>query len=879
MSLRRNWFIYLSLLLYMAASVLILIFGISGFGSQKPYSYFAQAALLVGCFAAFIVINSLFYLVTMPVVIKLLRPMRRLAIFAEILIILSVLIMGLILRINYIKTNPVNMESDYKFYYDVAGMIKDHTLLEKSSNEYIALFPHTFGYSYLLSIVLRIFGEAPEVCLYFNAVLSVLTALFCYGIGRYLAGRVAGIASLIITCFWPSQIIFSNINGSEAAFCFFLYGAALLMVVVMRSCNKTSRVSLVLLLHLLIGILLSIASAIRPMSFAFFLALILCFIFFNQKLTYQKSITELSVSTIFLSKGIFRAAFIILGYVLCSQFISAGISVAIQKEVAGSGATGYSLMVGLHTISDGGHSEETMDFLFDTYKETGSANETNRICMDKAIEEVEQNPQGILELMAKKFYLIWSNDDYATTTNIVTMNNQGLLTPQKEASLYHLADISNIYYLFIVFLSIIGAGYLFFKDNNAQVFAVFFVGAVVMHLLVEMQNRYHYYLLQNFAIMAAVGMGFLFNRYLKQTQMKMLIKSGAFDAFPVSGDTSEAAATLEKQRVNDLAVIGTNELKPINIIDAIKEGHITITATKAYQSDGLAVRAEELENIETKKAYGKEIISNKGETVDTEKGEDKKNVADNSERIVEEKEVGRKGKAEERKAKGDKGKIEEGIKIGNRQKTEVKREPENKKEPENIKVTENIKVKENKKVPEDIKVPEDKKEPENKKEVVGKREEEFRKKRIEVTNIQNKACKRNIDKEKSDTRKIIGNSELTDSVNKAEINQTVVDKKSTGAIPRERKSTARGVSSSPQKIDKASNIQFVLSEQELQEILENSIREFSKQVIRVLLDNSMQKPTLENQYYNRKDRKASTKKKLSRNHVRRKQPSVKIKHK
>ena len=916
MSFQRNWFIYLSLFLYMAASILILIFGISGFHAGKPYSYFAQAALLTGCFAVFIVINILFYLVTRPVILRLLKPLKRLPGLIEIMLILTILTMGLLLRISYIRSYPVGMESDYKFYYDVANMIKDHTLLEKSNNEYIALFPHTFGYSYVLSLVFRLFGSAPEVCLYFNAVLSVLTALFCCGIGRCLAGRVAGISALFITCFWPSQIIFSNINGSEAAFCFFLYGAALLITIVLKSCSATSRIGLVLLLHLLTGILLAIAAAIRPMSLAFLLALLLCFLFFNRKLTYRKSITELSVSTIFLSKGILRAVFIVLGYILCSQFITAGISVAIQKEVADSGATGYSLMVGLNPSSDGGHSQETMDFLFDTYKETGSANETNRICMDQARKEAQQDPLAILELMAKKFYLIWSNDDYATTTNIVTMNNQGLLTQERERALYRLADWNNVFYLFIVFLSIAGAGFLFARDNNAQVFAVFFVGAVVMHLLVEMQNRYHYYLLQNFAILAGAGLGLLFQRYLKQTQMMLLVKSGALDNYKPGGDFAESAAVSEtgRRKGRDKALLYSEEYRPVDILDAIKEGHIIITASKAYQDGMPAAEAVPADNnkasenntyiADMKDTTGYKDAAGRGEEAEEKEAEEKE---------TEDKETEEK-KAEERKAGvktvGDKEAEEENTedsesedKITEYESAGVRKEKDKKAEEQkaikkkitNYKITDH-KITEQKITEQKItnqKITDQKitdrkvtnRQATDPKIINGKRKEnkadgsKVTDKKAESRRTENRktdngrAEDRRTEDSKTEDRRTENRKTEGGKIGdgKTEHKKTE-DKKIEDKKTEDRITINKSLKANKQdggRIDRAEQApaRLILSEQELQRILETSIREFSRQVVRVLLENAVKKPAMNERDYRGRKARHNIKRKFPDNHA------------
>ncbi|MBB2184328.1 glycosyltransferase family 39 protein [Lachnospiraceae bacterium MD1] len=621
MNLKKNWFTNLAGYLYLAATALILIFGVTQFAEERKYPYLTQIILVIGFFVVLMGINMICYLITRPRFVIWIARFRKASPWIEAVLVILILTIGLILRIKFIKSYPVDMESDYKFYYDVARLIKNGTLLTESNNEYIALFPHTIGYAYVLSRVIAVFGTTPEVCLYFNAVLSVLTALFCYGIGKKAVGSSAGIVALILACFWPSQIIFSNINGAEAVFTFCLYGAAYLFVFTMKKYNGTNaRAIWPILLHFLVGIVLGLASAIRPMSLVFLLAIAFCLIFLNDKLVYKKNINELPFAKIFLSKGWMRIGVLLAGYLLCGQIVTANISQAIQKNIASSGAMGYSLMVGLDREHDGGYSEKSMNLLYNTYYETESADEVNQICMDIAMESVKADPMGTVELLAKKFFLVWANDDYATTTNVVTMNNQGLLTRQRAEIFEQLSDMNNVYYLLVVFLSGVGVYFLLRKDNNTQIFSVFFIGAIVLHMLVEMQNRYHYYLLQNFTILASAGVGLLLQSYLDKSKCRIEELQATKDklekivpevGIPVGSESETVLKTMEnnqemkqntdqnsirkeelkynqkvKKQVNQEAKKEKKSKSLLNTIDvlkAIEDGHIIITATKAYE--------------------------------------------------------------------------------------------------------------------------------------------------------------------------------------------------------------------------------------------------------------------------------------------------------
>lgn len=315
-----------------------------------------------------------------------------------------------------------------------------------------------------------------------------------------------------------------------------------------------------------------------------------------------------------------RIGVLLAGYLLCGQIVTANISQAIQKNIASSGAMGYSLMVGLDREHDGGYSEKSMNLLYNTYYETESADEVNQICMDIAMESVKADPMGTVELLAKKFFLVWANDDYATTTNVVTMNNQGLLTRQRAEIFEQLSDMNNVYYLLVVFLSGVGVYFLLRKDNNTQIFSVFFIGAIVLHMLVEMQNRYHYYLLQNFTILASAGVGLLLQSYLDKSKCRIEELQATKDklekivpevGIPVGSESETVLKTMEnnqemkqntdqnsirkeelkynqkvKKQVNQEAKKEKKSKSLLNTIDvlkAIEDGHIIITATKAYE--------------------------------------------------------------------------------------------------------------------------------------------------------------------------------------------------------------------------------------------------------------------------------------------------------
>ena len=130
----------------------------------------------------------------------------------EAAVVILVLAAGFIIRIRYLQSMPMEPESDYKTYYEIADLINRGTLLKEGPGycDYIAMFPHVFGYPYVLAVLFRIFGTSVQTAQYFNVVLAMGTVFLAYRTGKAAGGRICGLSALFLTAFWPSQILYIN---------------------------------------------------------------------------------------------------------------------------------------------------------------------------------------------------------------------------------------------------------------------------------------------------------------------------------------------------------------------------------------------------------------------------------------------------------------------------------------------------------------------------------------------------------------------------------------------------------------------------------------------------------------------------------------------
>lgn len=587
MEIRKSWFSYLTIAIYLLGTALILIYGIIEFGGAYYYSGFAQAGLIAFIGFAWVFFLVIFKIGTKCHIDQLFDPSKKRGTYIEIFIVTAVLIVGTCLRVWIIRIIPMDMESDFLYYYNIAVALVNDTLEQSGQIDYLAMSPNGFGYPYLLSRIMILFGTTSDtVCYVTMTVAQMLTTFFCYRIARKLNGRVSGLLALVIVAFWPSQILYSDFNGTEAVSTCLLYLGVLLFVHIVNDLDEhANRPIWTYVSHILLGVLLELSAALRPVATIFLIAAVLCLLPSRIKLKY-KDYNNVPLCTRFLSKGWLRALVILASYMICTNVVNANIAFTLDRDIGGGGVTyGYSLATGLNRDTAGGYSEEVSQLMKDVYYETGSSAEAGKVMLDRAMETIRDYPIEVLNLFFVKYDTLWANDDYGVSSNIHSLNAQGKLTQAWDDWLSGQKMFHNFYYFTFVVFSAIAAIYLWKeKSNVAQVLVLFFVGAIALHSLIEVQNRYHYYMLQTFAILAAVALGFLY-------------KNCKASVLQVEAEDPDYQIT-EETYIDDTAEIEADHTK-LDLKQAIEEGHIVLTATKASEGvDELAQVSESVNNRE-----------------------------------------------------------------------------------------------------------------------------------------------------------------------------------------------------------------------------------------------------------------------------------------
>jgi uncharacterized membrane protein YhaH (DUF805 family) len=177
-------------------------------------------------------------------------------------------------------------------------------------------------------------------------------------------------------------------------------------------------------------------------------------------------------------------------------------------------------MVGMNTEAKGTWNQQDADFFTNKFALTDSSQEAHKAGIDVALQRIKADPEGILYLFPEKFSILWGNDGYAVMTTFF-LDQQGILTRERQDIIGLFTKITNYFYLFSVFfLAVLGIQLFRRKDTGPeQALILLFIGTVILHLILETQNRYHYFILPIFMILTAMSIVEIYQGYVRGNRM------------------------------------------------------------------------------------------------------------------------------------------------------------------------------------------------------------------------------------------------------------------------------------------------------------------------------------------------------------------------
>ena len=208
------------------------------------------------------------------------------------------------------------------------------------------------------------------------------------------------------------------------------------------------------------------------------------------------------------SQPIVCIVLVLVCYLVTGSVISRAISDIIGEQPAsGLYASGYNLMVGLNTQSNGLWNETDSEFFAQAYDATKSATGAHQACMEVAAQRIQSEPENVLNLMVYKFRDLWRTDDFGIDWNLLWTEQQGTLTPELRSLLESIRPIGRVMYMAVLLFAALGAMEAWRRRlaPNAMILIcmLFFLGTALSHMLLETQVRYHYNMIPFLILLAA----------------------------------------------------------------------------------------------------------------------------------------------------------------------------------------------------------------------------------------------------------------------------------------------------------------------------------------------------------------------------------------
>lgn len=360
----------------------------------------------------------------------------------------TVIAIAFILRFISAFMFPVPLFSDYLKYHETAVGLIHNTPLDKA---YLSAFPHTFSYSFLISLIYRVFGENPQIIYIINAILGTLTTYVIY--------KCSNTKTAFIFAIFPQSVLYTSLFATEIPYTLLFF---LTLMFVLKGKSIFS------------GITLGLMNLIRPTGIVFIIAHFIYSFFFKK---------ERRKFFIFLA--------VYIAFSFCANFL---IEKTGNFEIPENNF-GYSLYVGLNSESLGRWNSEDYNYAMSF---SDSQNMHNELLINAKDRFINNGFWGNIRLLFSKFALSWGSG------NLICYYLK--LSP-------FFVSLTQGFHLFVAIMAFIALWHK--KENGIILPALLVLGHTALYLITETMERYVYTAFAVVILIMMKGQKAMFFKYLK----------------------------------------------------------------------------------------------------------------------------------------------------------------------------------------------------------------------------------------------------------------------------------------------------------------------------------------------------------------------------
>lgn len=362
-------------------------------------------------------------------------------------------------------------------------------------NIYFFNWAYQTGFVVYESLIVRLFGPG-------QFALQVMNAVWLGGLGSlvYLTAvkllpRNAAVAVSVLYAVYPAPYFLAAVLTNQHIAAFFFYLAVCLLV---RGGELTPPRAL------LVGALIALGNVMRPLGIILVLA-ILCWY----------AVRLLMGLSPHRGRALAAMALVVVGYQLVFSLISGAVAWSgINPEGLTNNQPMWKFVLGLNQDSSGSWNRED----YDNYLSlpTQQADETMRQVVK---ERLGAGPLALGKLAVRKSAVMWGDNEYMFWGfgHLDGQKQIGPLTVDQYTQVLARGDKG--VYLIALALAFLGAAVLLKRGTNgtpALLLAFLLCGYYAVHLIVEVQSRYRYFLMPTLFLLAGFGLAWLMERIGKQ---------------------------------------------------------------------------------------------------------------------------------------------------------------------------------------------------------------------------------------------------------------------------------------------------------------------------------------------------------------------------
>ena len=403
---------------------------------------------------------------------------------------IALLIICFIVKLTWVLNYQIEPRIDYATFYNTGVKLSESFVIE---SRYVALFPHILGYSSFLSIFFWIFGASTLIPPILNVILSTISMAFIYLICKKISSVQTAIIASILWIILPSQTMFNMFALSEPLYSTILLAIWYVMIVIHERFKNISIKNLIIY-SIILALLLALMNISRPIAVIPIIALGIWLFIIN--------IDYFGKRKILIKKIIYILA-IVISYFIFSSGTNNYMTARLGEEIATT--PGYFFQVGLNATHNGMWNQEDSDLLY--YYNDNNEGWTAEDVMQQMVVEAKHgllnDDINFARLYYNKFIIFLGDDSAPVSYGKSVLDYKGLFTL-----------LSNVFYFFLIAMSIIGMVIAFLKKNKTPLFfiCIYTIGLTMAQMLVEVAPRYHYSATLSLVIMAAMSIHMMFKK-------------------------------------------------------------------------------------------------------------------------------------------------------------------------------------------------------------------------------------------------------------------------------------------------------------------------------------------------------------------------------